>query len=134
MGSPRATSRGERLAAASPYLLAGLLGAAGVAHFAVSEPYARIVPARLPAQTELVYLSGVAELACAAGLVARRTRRRAGYATAALFVAVWPANVSMALAAGSRPTLYTAVVWLRLPLQLPLIAWALSLARRPARP
>lgn len=122
-----------RLRAASPYLLAGLLTASGTAHFVAPAPYASIVPRGLPAATALVYLSGAAELACAAGLVLPSTRRRAGWATAALLVAVWPANVTMALNGGSRSAAYTTLVWLRVPLQVPLIGWAVSLARRPIR-
>ena len=75
----------SRLRRASPYLLAGLLTAAGTLHFVLPRPYAEIVPDRLPAPYALVYASGVAELACAAGLVVPRTRRLAGWATALLF-------------------------------------------------
>jgi uncharacterized membrane protein len=75
----------------------------------------------------------VAELLCAAGLAVPRTRRVAAWATAALFVAVFPANVTMALDATDRSTLYQAGVWARLPLQVPLIVWAVSIARS-ARP
>jgi uncharacterized membrane protein len=95
------------------------------------------VPRVLPEPTLLVYASGVAELGCAEGLVARSTRRRAAYATAALFVAVFPANLQMALdggLAGSTGPLGSATVaWLRLPLQVPLVLWALAVARRSAR-
>ncbi|MEP6463102.1 MAG: hypothetical protein ABJC62_06720 [Frankiaceae bacterium] len=129
--SSRSREPRRRLSLASPYLLAGLLGVSGIAHFVAPAPYASIIPRVLPARTALVYLSGVAELACAVGLVLPRPRRRAGWATGALFVAVWPANLTMALAADGRSPTYTALVWLRLPVQIPLIAWAVSVARRP---
>jgi uncharacterized membrane protein len=119
----------SRVRAASPYLLASLLTVTGSLHFLVPRPYAAIVPDRLPAPTGLVYASGVAELLCAAGLAWPRTRRTAGWATAALFVAVFPANVSMALASGEKSVVYQVGVWARLPVQLPLIAWAISVAR-----
>lgn len=85
------------------------------------------MPRAIPEEhhTNLIYLSGVAELLCAAGLV-RRTRwaRAASLATLA---AVFPANVQMALDAGSGrntgPSDSRAVAWGRLPLQL-LMAWA----------
>ena len=105
-----ATSRGTRLGSgvrsASPYLLAGLLTA-----------------------TALVYASGVVELLCAAGLAVPRTRRLAGWATAALFVVVFPANLTMALNSGGRSDAYQVGAWARLPMQIPLIAWALSVTR-----
>lgn len=119
--------------ASSPYVLAGLLTATGTLHFLTPKPYAQIVPDQLPAHYGLVYASGVAELACAAGLAVPRTRRVAGWATAALFVAVFPANVTMALDSGAKSGLYQSVAWARLPLQVPLIAWAVSIARRGAR-
>ncbi len=118
---------------ASPYLLSGLLATSGTLHFVVPRTFASIVPPRLPEPTALVYLSGVAELACAAGLVLPRTRRLAGWAAAALFVVVFPGNVQMALDAGDRSTLYRAAVYARLPLQLPLIGWAASVARQARR-
>ena len=58
-------------------------------------------------------------------------RRWGGLAAAALFVAVFPANVQMALAWRDRPLPYRAAAWARLPLQVPLIAWALRASRDP---
>ncbi|MGH9300384.1 MAG: DoxX family protein, partial [Acidimicrobiales bacterium] len=114
-------------------LLAGLLGVAGVTHFAAPKSFEDIVPGFLPAHRGLVYASGVAELACAAGLVRTRTRRLAGWASAALFVAVFPANVYQAVQGapyGSSGVLASkALPWLRLPLQVPLVVWALRVAR-----
>ncbi len=127
------TDAAGRWRAVSPYALAALLAAAGATHFVVPDAYARIVPPALPAPRALVYLSGVAELACAAGLAWPRTRRMAGWATAVLFVLVLPANVYMALDSADRTLLYRVVVWVRLPLQVPLVVWAVSLARTPDR-
>jgi len=118
---------------ASPYLLAGLLTVTGSLHFIAPRPYAEIVPEQLPSPYGLVYASGVAELLCAAGLAVPRTRRVAAWATAGLFVVVFPANVKMALDSTDRSVLYQAGVWARLPLQVPLVVWAVSIARR-ARP
>jgi uncharacterized membrane protein len=129
----RRTRLGSRARSASPYVLAGLLTVTGSLHFISPRPYAAIVPARLPAPTTLVYASGVVELLCAAGLAVPRTRRLAGWATAMLFVAVFPANVSMALGSSGRSDAYQAGVWARLPLQIPLIAWALSVTRHGPR-
>ncbi|KHL15853.1 putative membrane protein [Mumia flava] len=112
--------------------LAGLLAVAGVAHFVAPKPFESIVPRALPARRALVHASGVAELACAAGLVAPRTRRAAGYATAALMVAVFPANVQMTVTALRSPrasTGYRAATIARLPLQWPLVRTAWKAAR-----
>jgi len=126
----------ERLQSASPYLLAAVLIGAGVGHFTATDRYAQIVPNALPQSTHraLVQASGVAELLCAGLLVVRRTRRVGAAMTAALLVAVFPANVQMALDGGISgagfPLGSPVVAWLRLPLQVPLIAWAVSIARR----
>lgn len=119
----------SRLRRASPYLFAGLLAVTGSLHFIVPKPYAEIVPDQLPAPYALVYASGVAELLCAAGLAVPRTRRPAGWATALLLVAVLPANVQMALDAGDRSAAYRWGTYARLPLQVPLVLWAVSIAR-----
>jgi uncharacterized membrane protein len=110
--------------------LALLFGVLGTLHFVKPEPFEQIVPRALPRKKELVYASGLAELACAAGLLHPRTRRVAGLVSAGLLVAVFPANVQMAAnlqRKGSRSA--KAVAWARLPLQLPLIRWALRAAR-----
>ena len=119
---------------ASPWLLAGVLGVAGVAHFVIADRYERTIPAALPYPRELVYVSGVAELLCAAGLGFRRTRRLAGWASAALFVMVFPANVQMALDARGGSPAHQLLTWGRLPLQVPLVLWAAQVARRAGSP
>jgi len=110
--------------------LAVLFGVLGTLHFVKPEPFEEMVPRVLPRKKELVYASGAAELACAAGLLHPRTRRVAGLVSAGLLVAIFPANVQMAAdlqRKGSRPA--QAIAWARLPLQLPLIRWALKAAR-----
>ncbi|WP_320783790.1 hypothetical protein [Streptomyces sp. CRN 30] len=113
----------------SPLLLAGLLATAGVAHFAAPKRFDSIVPRSLPGSARSwTYASGVAELALAAGLVLPRTRRTSARATAALFVGVLPANVKMAADWRDRPTALRAAAYARLPLQVPLVLWARSVA------
>lgn len=112
--------------------LACLLATTGVLHFAVPEPFDAIVPRALPGSSRRwTYLSGAAELAVAVALAAPRTRRLGGVAAAALFVAVFPANVQMALDWRDRVLPQRALAWGRLPLQLPLIAWAVGASRNP---
>lgn len=110
--------------------LAGLFAVLGTLHFVRPRPFERIVPKPLPRKRELVYLSGAAELACAAGLLHPRTRRVAGLCSAGLLAAVFPANVQMAIDLNRKgsPTAKT-IAFARLPLQIPLIRAALKAAR-----
>jgi uncharacterized membrane protein len=110
--------------------LAGLLTATGVLHFAVPRPFDAIVPRSLPGSRRTwTYASGAAELVIAAAIAHPRTRRIGGLAAAALFVAVFPANVKMAVDWRHAPPARRAIAYGRLPLQLPLIAWARRVAR-----
>ncbi|MEW2358059.1 MauE/DoxX family redox-associated membrane protein [Spirillospora sp. NPDC029432] len=112
------------------YALAGLMAAAGVTHFVAPRPYDTIIPERLPGRPRTwTYASGAAELACAAAIMVPRTRRAGALATAALLVGVFPANVQMAYDWRRRPLPQRAVAYGRLPLQAPLVAWALKVAR-----
>jgi uncharacterized membrane protein len=114
----------------SALALAALLGAAGVTHFAKPAPYDAIVPRALPGEPRTwTYVSGVAELAVAAAVAAPKTRKLGGLAAAGLFAAVFPANVKMALDYRNRGPRAKAIAWGRLPLQVPLIIWALRVRR-----
>ncbi|MFF0791168.1 MauE/DoxX family redox-associated membrane protein [Streptomyces spiralis] len=118
----------------SPLLLAGLLAAAGVAHFASPRQFDATIPRALPGRPRTwTYASGAAEIALAAGLALPRTRRAAALATAAFFVGVFPANVQMAVDWRHRPAPQKAAALGRLPLQLPLVLWARGVARTAAR-
>ncbi|MCM0675405.1 hypothetical protein NCC78_12000 [Micromonospora phytophila] len=110
--------------------LAGLLTAAGIAHLVRPGIYDPIVPRALPGPARFwTYASGVAELAVAAAVARPATRRAGGLAAAALFAAVLPANVQMAVDWRHRPAAQRAVAYGRLPLQVPLIWWAARVAR-----
>ncbi|QIJ60889.1 DoxX family protein [Streptomyces sp. JB150] len=116
--------------ARSPLLLAGLLAAAGAAHFAVPRQFDAVVPRALPGEPRTwTRVSGAAELALAAGLALPRTRKTAALATAAFFVGVFPANVKMAVDWRHRPAPLRAAAYGRLPLRLPLVLWARSVAK-----
>jgi uncharacterized membrane protein len=117
--------------------LAGLLAVMGVAHFVVPRPFEAIVPRGLGDPKPWVQVSGAAELACAAALALPRTRRAGGLAAAALFVAVFPANVQMTMTAfrSERTSgAYRAATVARLPLQAPLVRQGLRLARASRSP
>jgi uncharacterized membrane protein len=110
--------------------LVAILGVSGVLHLSRPRLYEPLMPDFVPAHRELIYLSGAAELACAAGLMGRRTRRVAGYASAALLVLVFPGNLKMADdARRSRSRRFQAIAYGRLPLQWPMIRAAVRAAR-----
>ncbi|MFD9735133.1 hypothetical protein [Umezawaea sp. NPDC059074] len=114
----------------SALALAAFLGAAGVTHFAKPRPYDAIVPRALPGEPRTwTYASGVAELAVAAAVAAPKTRKLGGLLAAGLFAVVFPANVKMALDYRDKAPKAKAIAWGRLPLQVPLIIWALRVRR-----
>lgn len=115
--------------------LALLLGAAGTLHLVRPATFDGIVPRALPGSARAWTLgSGVVELALAAGLAAPATRCAAGWAGAAFFLGVWPANGRMALDAWRRRARSgahgrrAAVALARMPLQVPLVAAAVRVA------
>ncbi len=112
--------------------LAATMAASGVSHFVAPEPYEQIVPHFLGSAGLWVRLSGAAELGCAVLLLFRRTRVVGGWLTAGVLVAVFPANLQMALDGGLAgrpfPLGSPVVAWLRLPFQVPLVAWARAVA------
>ncbi len=105
---------------------------AGVMHFVIPRAYKRIVPRALPAPDAIVYASGLAEIAGGVGLMSPRHRRAAGWWLIATLIAVFPANVNMALRADEFPQVPggAAALWARLPFQGVFIAWVLSAMRR----
>jgi len=113
----------------SRYALAGLLLVMGMLHFVVPKPFMRIVPPVLGHARFWTYASGVAELISGGLLLSTRTKNLGGWAAAATIVAVYPANIWMAVDEG-RPDNPKAIgAWVRLPFQLPLVALAVRIAR-----
>lgn len=108
------------------WLLAAFMTLAGINHFLSPAVYVGMMPAVLPAPLALVYISGVAEIVGGLGLLHPRTRKLAAWGLVALFLAVVPANINMAvnkLPLGEHPVPLWAL-YARLPLQLVFIAWA----------
>lgn len=107
-------------------VLAVCMVIAGILHFAQSEPFIRIVPDFLPAPAALVYISGVIEIMLGIGLLVPMTRQVSAWGLVALFIAVYPANLNMAInhieIAGIPDTWWFQAI--RLPFQFVLIAWA----------
>lgn len=115
------------------YLLAAFFVVAGLNHFINPDFYLAIMPPYLPWHLELVYLSGFFEVALGILLLVPKFTAIAAWGLIALLIAVFPANLHMAL----NPELFSqfsaTALWLRLPLQFVLIAWAYWYTR-PSRP
>lgn len=117
----------ERIRTVLLFVMAFAMVGVGVLHFVDPDPFVAIMPAWLPAHLELVYISGAFEILGGLGLLVPRTRRFASWGLIALFVAVFPANINMAIheiqldPANPMPVW---AMWARLPLQGVLIAWA----------
>lgn len=110
-------------------LAVGLIGM-GALHFVAPEPFVRIVPGYMPAPRLLVSLSGLFEILGGIGLLVAKLRQVASIGVVLLFIAVFPANVNMAMnASWDRSWLGALLLWLRIPLQAVLIAWALWVGR-----
>lgn len=110
--------------------LAGMLLTIGTLHFLAPKPFDEIIPEEIPADPRmLTYASGVAEVALGAALLAPATRKPAAAGAAALFVAVYPANINMVRLWWDKPAIYKAIAIARLPLQFPMIVAALKVYR-----
>jgi len=100
---------------------------AGVMHFVATRAYERIVPPYLPRHREIVYASGIAEIAGGLATMHPATRRAGSAWSIATLIAVFPANVHMALNAERYEKDVPgggAALWARLPVQALFIAWA----------
>ena len=118
------------------YLLASAMVFVGVKHFTSPEPFVRIVPPLLPAPEVLVAVSGAFEILGGVGLLVPQTRRAAAFGLIALYIAVFPANIYMAvnhIPLGDEPVPAWAL-WLRLPFQAVFIglAWWFTRPDEPA--
>ncbi len=88
------------------------------------------MPPYIPYPQELVYLSGVFEILGGIGLQVAATRRFAGYGLIALLVAVFPANIHMAVHSEMFPEMPVVLLWVRLFFQPLIMAWVWSCAIR----
>ena len=90
----------------------------GVGHFVATDFFVGITPLWVPHPKEVIWASGVLELAGAAGLLLTGTQRLAGWGLLLLTRAVTPANVQMALAPERFPDFHPALLYLRLLIQV----------------
>jgi uncharacterized membrane protein len=109
---------------------------AGLNHFINPEIYLQMMPPYLPWHRELVALSGVFEVLGGVGVLVPRTRRLAAWGIIALLIAIFPANLHLAL--NEVPFMGSVqprwAMWLRLPFQLLFIAWAYWYTRDASSP
>lgn len=98
--------------------------AAGLNHFRQPEIYLGMMPPWLPVPETMNVISGAAEVLGGLGLLLPLTRRFAGWGLVLLLVAVFPANLHVALQ-GYMPgvSIPSIVLWLRLPVQVLMIMW-----------
>jgi uncharacterized membrane protein len=103
---------------------------AGINHFIHPAMYIAIMPPYIPWPSGCVYLTGVAEVMGGVGVlipkgfVFPRTRKTAAWGLVALLICIWPVHFNMCLHPGDYPSVPLWAIWLRLPLQIPLIGWA----------
>lgn len=106
------------------YLLAAFFILTGLYHFINPAYFLKIMPPYLPWHLFLIYLSGFFEIVLGIMVLIPGLRRLAAWGLIALLIAVFPANIHMAL----NPQLYAEInpvaLWIRLPLQAVLVAWA----------
>lgn len=114
----------RRLKYGLKWLYGVLFALAGANHFFSTQFYVGIMPPYLPWHVELVYISGVCEIALGLALLVRRYERLAAWGMIALIIAVTPANLHMALHPELFPQFSVTGLWIRMALQLVLIAWA----------
>jgi len=106
--------------------MAAIYIVSGINHFINADAYIAIMPGYLPWHSQLVLLSGMAELTLGIGVLVPATRVAAAWGIILLLIAIFPANLYVAINdlpyVGDEPN--TAANWIRLPFQLVLIAWA----------
>lgn len=113
------------------YALALVMVLAGVLHFLFTDDYVSVMPDYLPWHEELVLISGFFEIAGGLGLLIPATRTFAGWGLIALYVAVLPANINMAVhdIQPARIAIPLWLLWLRIPLQAVFIYWAWAVSQ-----
>lgn len=101
----------------------------GIDHLINPEFYLSIMPPMFPLHLEAVYLSGLFEILGGVGVLIARTRSIAGWGLLVLLIAVYPANIYMALTPEAFPDIPLFVLYFRLALQFLFFYWAYSITR-----
>jgi uncharacterized membrane protein len=114
----------KKIKLAFRYLLAIFFVLAGANHFINAGFYLQMMPPYLPWHLFLVYLSGICEIVLGIMVLIPGLTSIAGWGLIALLIAVFPANIHMALYPGLFPNISPVALWIRLPFQAVFIAWA----------
>ena len=104
-------------------LLATFFVLAGLNHFLHPQAYLAMIPPYVPFPRTMNIISGVAEIVGGIAVLVPRFRRAAGWWLIALLLAVFPANLHVALHGWDGVKTPAWILWVRLPLQIALIAW-----------
>ncbi len=102
---------------------------AGVLHFVNLDFYLSIMPPAFPLHTEAIYISGFFEVLGGVCVLIPRLRKIAGWGLVALLVAVYPANIYMAITPEAFPDIPVAALYVRLAFQFLFFYWAFSVTR-----
>ena len=102
---------------------------AGLDHLVNPEFYLSIMPPIFPMHSEAVLISGVLEIVGGIAVLMPVLRRAAGWGIFVLLIAVYPANIYMALYPELFPSIHLGVLYFRLPLQFLFLYWAYSVTR-----
>ena len=105
----------------------------GIGHFVITKTFTSVVPPYIPFPQEMVYFTGVCELAGALALLYKPLRSIAGIMLALLAVCVTPVHIQMLIEADKYAALGPAILWGRLILQ-PIFIWIVWTSTRPAQP
>jgi uncharacterized membrane protein len=122
----------RKLKSVMRWLLGLLFVFAGILHFVDAEFFVKIVPPYIPWPLAMVYVSGVFEALLGVLLLIPKYTTAAAWGLIALLIAVFPANLHMTIHADEFPDFSPILLWIRLPLQAALIAWAYWFTRNPA--
>lgn len=114
----------QNLKIISRWILAIVFVIAGIYHFVNPQIYLRIMPPYLPAHLFLIYLSGFFQIVLGILLTVPIFSRPASWGIIALLIAVFPANIFMAMNTELFPEINPILIWLRLSLQFVMIGWA----------
>lgn len=115
--------------------MAAMLVFTGISHFVFTAGMAMMIPPFLPFRTELVYLTGILEVAASVGLLLPRWRVLTGWLLIVFFICILPANVYAAMQhiniqAATLDGNGLDYLWFRVPLQVLFIAWTYTSAIR----
>lgn len=108
------------------YLMSAIYVVAGIFHFIKPKMYKSIIPRYLPYPMQLVYLSGIAEVALGVGVLFDATKNLALWGIILMLIAFFPVHVYMLADKKFHKKFPKWLLWLRLPMQFGLMYWAYS--------